>query len=465
MNFTPTDEQWEKMKKHIKSDKYSKEDFFVFETRAVGDRIVPNRYTRLMPEFLKVMEEDAKKGVSLMVNRNWSQLGVQAIPIGKVFDARMGDSSQDGETMSLYTTQYIHKDDSKIDGYSKNDIINLIETGVLSDTSVGFTTGGADTHICSICGNSIYDWRKCEHIPGKKYVVDEETNKVETCIEELHKPKDLSEEGNNLLMENSLVFDGAYPNAVIQSKLSKDSKDETFKVLEGKPEMSEKDVIVGYTSKEGVNLLYTHLLEKGGEELKTKKLANEENDELEEVTETEETTENEEEVVEETVEEEKENEEAGESTEETTEDEEKENVEEDPEEPEEEKPEENPSEDTENNLYTESDIISKFGNIADSFEGLIQLAKEGLEYKNETIKQALDSGVHSMGNAFNKEVFAKTFSSMSTKDIKEMAEVWEEQAKNQFSDKKVSKQSNVKDTINKDEIVITDYSKYKTGNY
>ena len=372
--------------------------------------------------------------------------------------------------MSLYTTQYIHKDDSKIDGYSKNDIINLIETGVLSDTSVGFTTGGAETHICSICGNSIYDWKKCEHIPGRKYIVDEETNKIETCIEELHKPKELSEEGNNLLMENSLVFDGAYPNAVIQSKLSKDSKDETFKVLEGKPEMSEKDTIVGYTSKEGVNLLYTHLLEKGGEELKTKKLANEENDELEEVTETEETVENEEEiveeeVVEETVEEEEEKEE-GESTEEK----EEENVEEDPEEQKEqeekeEQEEENPNEDTESNLYTEADIISKFGNIADSFEGLIQLAKEGLEYKNETIKQALDSGVHSMGNAFNKEVFAKTFSSMSTKDIKEMAEVWESQAKAQFSDKKVSKQSNAKDTKNDDEIIVTDYSKYKTGNY
>ena len=27
-----TDEQWEKMKKFLKSDKYNKEDFFVFET-------------------------------------------------------------------------------------------------------------------------------------------------------------------------------------------------------------------------------------------------------------------------------------------------------------------------------------------------------------------------------------------------------------------------------------------------
>ena len=65
-NFIPTDEQWEKMKRHIKSDNYKKEDFFVFETLAVGDKIVPNRYMKLMPELLMTMKEDAEKGVSLM---------------------------------------------------------------------------------------------------------------------------------------------------------------------------------------------------------------------------------------------------------------------------------------------------------------------------------------------------------------------------------------------------------------
>ena len=114
--FVPTDEQWEKMKRHIKSDKYKKEDFFVFETLAVGDKIVPNRYMRLTPALLNVMKDDAIKGVSLMLNHNWSQIGVQSIPIGKVFDGRIASSSQEGETTTLYTTQYILRDDSKIDG-------------------------------------------------------------------------------------------------------------------------------------------------------------------------------------------------------------------------------------------------------------------------------------------------------------------------------------------------------------
>lgn len=460
MNFTPTDEQWEKMKRHIKSDKYSKEDFFVFETRAVGDRVVPHRYTKLMPDFLKVMRDDAQKGVSLMLNHNWSQFGVQSIPLGKVFDARLDGSSQEGETTSLYTTQYIHKDDSKIDGYSKNDIINLIETGVLADTSVGFTTDPT-TCICSICGNSIYDFRHCEHIPGMKYIVDEDKNEVKQCIVEIHQPSEIAEETNNVLMENSLVFDGAYPNAVIQSKIL-DNKDKSLKALEGKQELSEKDVIIGYTSKEGVNLLYKHL-EEGGEELAKKKLANEGDENLEETVQD---VENVEESVEKPVEKP-----AEEISEEVTEEtpEENSDVEETPEENEENSDEENSEENSdeeasnEENLYTEADIISKFGNIADSFESLIQLAKEGLENRNQVIEQALNSGVHSMGNAFNKEVFTKTFSSMSTKDIKEMAEVWEKQANMQFSDKKISKY-NVKNN-EEDVKEISDYSKFKTANY
>ena len=57
----PTDEQWLKMKKFLKSERYKKEDFFVFETQAVGDRVVPDRYTRILPELLEVMKEDAQK--------------------------------------------------------------------------------------------------------------------------------------------------------------------------------------------------------------------------------------------------------------------------------------------------------------------------------------------------------------------------------------------------------------------
>lgn len=437
--FVPTDEQWEKMKKFIKGDNYKKEDFFVFETLAVGDKIVPNRYMRLTPELLNVMKNDAQKGVSLMLNHNWSQLGVQSIPIGKVFDARIDSSSQEGETTTLYTSQYILRDDSKVDGYSKNDIIKLIESGILADTSVGWGTT-RESYKCNICGNSIYDWRHCEHIPGKKYIVNEETNEVKECIIQAEPPKELHA-GNNVLMENSIVFDGAYPNAIIQSAIGEeiDTPTGTFKKLEGKEDLSEKDVILGYSTVGGnINLLYKQTLEKGGienmeeneevTELETQatEVPNQETEEVqevtEEVTEVQSTQSSEEEVVEE--------------------------------------PETNSEEET---LSVDEAILAKFDNICDSVDELVQMAKEGLENRNAVIANALESGVHSMGNAFNKEIFEKTFSNMKTKDIKEMGNTWETQAKDKFEKPKVSKQDF--SNKNENEGIKVDMKQFKTGNY
>lgn len=449
--FIPTDEQWEKMKKHIKGDNYKKEDFFVFETLAVGDKIVPNRYMRLTPALLEVMRQDAEKGVSLMLNHNWSQLGVQSIPIGKVFDARIAASSQAGETTTLYTTQYILRDDSKVDGYSKNDIIKLIESGILADTSVGWGTT-RDSYKCSICGNSIYDWRKCEHIPGKKYITDEETNTVEECIILAEPPKELHA-GNNVLMENSIVFDGAYPNAVIQSSMGEEINTSTgvLKQLNGKENLSEKDLIIGYSiGKDNVNLLYKESLEKGGLENMDEKPenANAANSENEEVVNNETEVENAQEtenVVETTPEE------TSDTTPEVVQEVETEEVE------------TTEATETQEAMFTEAGILEKFGNICGSIDELVVMAKEGLEHRNEVISEALDSGVHSMGNSFNKEIFAKTFSNMETKDIQEMGKAWEAEANNKFVKEKVSKQEFSKEEDS--EIARVDLKKFKTGLY
>jgi len=453
--FIPTDEQWEKMKKHIKGDNYKKEDFFVFETLAVGDKIVPNRYMRLTPALLRVMEEDAKRGVSLMLNHNWSQLGVQSIPIGKVFDARLAGGTQEGEETTLYTTQYILRDDSKVDGYSKNDIIKLIESGILQDTSVGWGTT-RESYKCNICGHSIYDFRNCEHIPGRKYIVNDETNEVKECIIQAEPPKELHA-GNNVLMENSIVFDGAYPNAIIQSAAGEEiqTSNGTLKTLNGKEDLSEKDIIFGYSTNGSINLLYKQLMEKGGKEdmendkAETTELENENVETVEETVETpsdenvEENTNNNEEV---------EATETDTETTETTEDDETE---------------ESEAETTDESLYTAKDILEKFGNICDSVEELVELAKEGFENRKEVIEEALNSGVHSMGNAFNKDIFTKTFSNMKTKDIKEMGKVWEEQAKAKFGNEKVSKADikQTKDNEDIEEMKRIGLKQFKTGNY
>ena len=447
--FIPTDEQWEKMKKHIKGDNYKKENFFVFETLAVGDKVVPNRYMKLTPALLEVMKEDAQKGVALMLNHNWSQAGVQSIPIGKVFDARIDTSSQEGETTTLYTTQYILRDDSKVDGYSKNDIIKLIESGILSDTSVGWGTT-REEYKCSICGNSIYDWRKCEHIPGKKYIVNEETNEVKECIIEANPPKE-RHAGNNVLMENSVVFDGAYPNAIIQSAAGEEisTAQGVFKPLNGKEVLSEKDIVIGYSTAGGnINLLYKQSLEKGGLENMQEKPEEDVTALNNEVTETDNAN-----ASNEVVEPEVENTQSTEVPEGT---------EEQPTEPTTEV--EPVAQDTVvEETFSEAQILEKFDNICESIEELVIMAKEGHEHRNEVILKALDSGVHSMGNAFKKDIFTKTFSNMATKDIEEMGKAWEEEADSKFAKDKVSKQ----EFSNDNEVVElrVDMKQFKTGIY
>lgn len=446
--FTPTDEQWEKMRRHIKGDRYKKDDFFVFETLAVGDRIVPDRNIKITPALLDIMRQDAQQGVSLMLNHNWSQMGVQSIPIGKVFDARLGAGTQEGETTALFTTQYILRDDSKVDGYSKNDIINLIESGILADTSIGWGTD-TQSYKCSICGNCYYDYRHCDHIAGRKYIVNEETNEVKTCIVEAYPPQELHA-GNNVLMENSIVFDGAYPNAIIQSSIGNIGQLKNgFKVLEDKQQLSERGIIIGYSLNGNANLLYK-VEEEGGK--KDMVLNNGEESEVvdnnvatEEVVEETETTE--------------------EVTENPTEENSTENAENDAESSEATDEEPRDGEPTGEALYTEKDILEKFDNISDNMESLITLAKEGLNHRNNVISKALESGIHSMGNAFKKDVFEKTFSNLDTDAIEEMGKTWEEEAKAKFNKPKVSKQDFSKNE-NQDSSIRTDMIKQlKTGNY
>lgn len=452
-NFIPTDEQWEKMRRHIKGDRYKKDDFFVFETLAVGDRIVPDRNIKITPALLDIMRQDAQQGVSLMLNHNWSQLGVQSIPIGKVFDARLGAGTQEGETTSLYTTQYILRDDSKVDGYSKNDIINLIESGILADTSIGWGTD-TQSYKCSICGNCYYDYRHCEHIAGRKYIVNEETNEVKTCIIEAYPPQELHA-GNNVLMENSIVFDGAYPNAIIQSSIGNiGNLKNGFKVLEDKQQLSEKDIIIGYSLNGNANLLYKVEEEGGKKDMILNNDASQENtEEVEELNnvETEETTEN----VENSTENSTENVENTENNVENNVENNAENAE---------TTGEITVEATGEALYTEKDILEKFDNISDNMESLITLAKEGLNHRNNVISKALESGVHSMGNAFKKDVFEKTFSNLDTDAIEEMGKTWEVEANAKFNKSKVSKQDFSKKEKQNSSIRL-DMKQFKTGNY
>ena len=198
----PTAGQLEKINALAKRP-LEKEEVFVYPHKMAGDMIIPERYIQLTPSLLKVFVKNANDGVAFLLNHSWTWSSPKpALPYGRVFEGELSKRGiVEGETISFNGSTYIVRGQEK-DGISTDSIISDIETGVLFDTSIGW---GADMFECSICGNDVRDWRKCEHIPGRKYIVNKETEEVKLCWA-LAKPP-------GYLMEDSGVFDGAYPGA------------------------------------------------------------------------------------------------------------------------------------------------------------------------------------------------------------------------------------------------------------
>lgn len=211
---TPTSSQLEKINLLAKRA-LNTEDVFVFTNKAIGDGLIPTRMMRVHKSLLGVFKEDAKKGVSLMIDHPWAHF-VQPKPAysyGRTFDANLKktmDSSSTDETWALFVEHYMVRGREK-DGIATDQLIADIEDGTMSDTSIGFTN---NTYECSICNKSYFS---CEHYRGQEY-------DGEVCTVNLKTP------GN--LFEDSLVFAGAYPGANILSSLSVEGIENTLDPVE-----------------------------------------------------------------------------------------------------------------------------------------------------------------------------------------------------------------------------------------
>lgn len=236
-----TDEQLAKINKLAKRT-LGKDEVFVFGGKSAGDLMIPGRHTRLSQELLQVMVDDAKKGVSFMLNHNWSSGGIQGIPYGKVFDGRIVPSSAEGETVEMHLDKFIFRDDEVTDGVSANSLIKRIETGILSDTSIGFST---DRMTCSICGMNYWS-RDCSHYRGGTYTMEDGSKK--TCFVTAMSPSIIIPYNNNALFEESIVWDGAYPGAIVtQSKHGDiiEMPSGKFTIVDDKEELPNNVPIIG----------------------------------------------------------------------------------------------------------------------------------------------------------------------------------------------------------------------------
>lgn len=411
----PTEEQLAKINKLAKRT-LSADEVFAFSGKSAGDMLIPNRFTRISKELLQVMADDAKKGVSFMLNHNWSSWGgIQGIPYGKVFDGEIKASTEIDEAVELHLSKYIVRDDEVTDGISANALIKKIETGILSDTSISFST---DTMVCSICGKNYFS-RECSHYRGEKYEMADGTTKI--CTVTAMPPSIIIPYNNNALYEESIVWDGAYPGAMVSQAKDGDIIElptGNFAVLGDKEELPDNTAFlnkyhngniltmvkksdhkkvhnlggIDEGRKEGVKKLMNEKLQKM---LKDFGMSVEETEKL--------TVDDASEILNQLAE-------KWDNTVETI----KNSVE--------------PLKPTEEFLSKET-VKEKLGAELTA-DNVLNLAKEGQEYRKQLIDDTIAMGVRAMGNEFKAETWKVTLSTMESSAIKDIMANFETQAKN-----------------------------------
>lgn len=202
----PTVEQLAKIQKFARKQ-LTEEDVYVFRNRMIDDGVTCYSST-IHPNLLAKFEQDARKGTPLMLGHNTSHL-----PVGRCFDSvTQYESEGDDRFLSLYGDFYVDLGRTTTYGVSTDDIAKALDTGVVADTSIGFS---AKTWNCSICGNDIRDYFSCPHVPGRKYAVEENgVDTVATCLVVV------GEDGDGELLENSLVYAGACNRAEVVGNFS-----------------------------------------------------------------------------------------------------------------------------------------------------------------------------------------------------------------------------------------------------
>lgn len=411
---TPTEEQLTKINKLSKRT-LSADEVFAFSGQSAGDLMIPGRYMRLSPEILKIMADDAKKGVSFMLNHSWASWGgAKGIPYGKVFDGKIESSKNNGESVALLLDKYIVRDSEVTDGVSADALIKKIETGILSDTSIGW---GTNIMTCSICGMNYYS-RDCNHWKGQTYELSDGTKKV--CTITAMPPSVIIPYNNNALFEESIVWDGAYPGAMVtQSKHGDiiETPNGNFTIIQDKEEIPEGTLFHGYyhngdiitmVKKSDHKKIYTIGDEKpkGSEKMSEnlKKMLEAFGVGMEEVNGIDLA------IVEKLAE-------KWEATVQTIKDsveplKEGEGIE--------------PS--AEYLGIPLKEIKEKLGQEVEG-EELLKFAKEGIEYHKQVVEDSIAMGVKAMANDFPTDTWKTTFSTMGTVAIKEIAKTWELQAK------------------------------------
>lgn len=166
--------------------------------------------TKMAPSSLQNYAADAQAGVSLMNSHRTSPwYGGVELPLGRTYQGSVL-TDETGQATALQSSGYMLR------GYRPNGPANLgtdevikgVESGLIFDLSIGFSTSRGGWYRCSICGQDMYQG-SCPHYQGLYYDAEgayqpgKQGRLAFAWVE------------NARLSEVSFVFDGATPGAGI----------------------------------------------------------------------------------------------------------------------------------------------------------------------------------------------------------------------------------------------------------
>lgn len=170
-----------------------------FWAAEISSNRLDSYYTRMGASTLTNFVNDAATGISFQDSHDTHKLGFGMSLTGRLEPIEEGLMRALAE---FYTVPGVHFGGEH--SYASTDsFILAVRSGLARDVSVGFYGGD---HICDICGNSIWDYSNCPHIPGLEYPIGDRGEQTLLCtatIEDAH------------LSEVSAVYDGACPQAMI----------------------------------------------------------------------------------------------------------------------------------------------------------------------------------------------------------------------------------------------------------
>jgi len=177
------------------------EEVFGFEATVANAVNVTSYYTRFTRRTLEAFEQSInEKGVAMGVMHQ-NQLPPGRLYSGKVSGAKLKSKFYCLRDMQINSTVGAMGIASS-NTISTNDMERMIDAGTLFDVSVGFQAD-RERYICNICKNSIVDFEKCQHMPGKTY-------DKQKCIA-------IIDDTEATLHEVSPVMAGALPGAEVHT--------------------------------------------------------------------------------------------------------------------------------------------------------------------------------------------------------------------------------------------------------